>query len=213
MKRSSLHVVALCYGCLVAPPAQAQAPVEKIDVQNSRVYVFVAKKGAGHDHGVEGRLAAGTVRLGQAAGAGDMTFDLKAFQVDSDVARRFIGLPGETDASDQAAATTNMRSAAVLDVAQFAAAKYTIDAAKPVAAVAGLPGASYQFDGELELHGVKKKISFYGGVEALDGGRIRIRGRFPLKQTDFGIKPFSKLLGAVGIADELQVYGDIILVP
>jgi hypothetical protein len=33
-----------------------------------------------------------------------------------------------------------------------------------------------------------------------------------LKQTDFGIKPFSKLLGAV-VVDELAIYGDIYLTP
>ncbi|MGV2340918.1 MAG UNVERIFIED_CONTAM: hypothetical protein LVR18_45365 [Planctomycetaceae bacterium] len=35
-----------------------------VDLQASRVYVFVGKTGLGHDHGVEGRLKSGQVTLG-----------------------------------------------------------------------------------------------------------------------------------------------------
>jgi len=213
MKRVTSLFVAFCCGIVAAPLAQAQAPPEKINVADSRVYVFVDKNPRGHQHGVEGRLSAGTVRLGQAAGAGQMTFDLLSFQVDSDVGRRYVGLEGQTDEGDQVSATDSMRGASVLDVAKFATAKFTIDSAKPVAAVEGIAGTAHQFDGELDLHGVKKRISFVAGAETIEGGRVRIRGRFSLKQTDFGIKPFTKFFGAIGVADELQVHGDIYLVP
>jgi polyisoprenoid-binding protein YceI len=202
----------LAVWCAWAAPARGQSPVEKIDVQTSRVYVFVAKKGAGHDHGVEGRLTAGAVRLGAAANAGELTFDLLTFQADTDAARRYVGLPPGTDAATQAKVTANMHGSGVLDVAQFATAKFVIHSVTPVTAQ-GLPGTPYQFDGELELHGVKRAIRFLSGAETIEGGRVRIRGGFTLKQTDFGITPYSKLLGAVGVADELRIYGDLVLTP
>ena len=40
-----------------------------------------------------------------------------------------------------------------------------------------------------------------------------MRGTVELKQTDFGIKPYSKLFGAVGVSDELRVYGEIWIRP
>ena len=42
-------------------------------------------------------------------------------------------------------------------------------------------------------------------------GRIRVLGSFTIKQTDFGIKPYSKAFGTIGVADELTIYGDVIL--
>jgi polyisoprenoid-binding protein YceI len=196
-----------------ASRAEAQSPPEKIDVQKSRVYVFVDKNPRGHQHAVEGRLSAGSIKLGKEGAAGEMTFDMQSFQVDSDDARRYIGLEGDTAEADQISATNSMRGATVLDVAKFATAGFTLDSVKLAPAQAGLAGTPYQFDGELDLHGVKKKISFIAGVESIDGGRTRIRGEFALKQTDYGIKPFTKLFGAIGVADEVRVHGDIYLVP
>jgi hypothetical protein len=34
---------------------------------------------------------------------------------------------------------------------------------------------------------------------------------FAIKQTDFGMKPYKKLGGVVGVADELRITGDILV--
>ncbi len=44
-------------------------------------------------------------------------------------------------------------------------------------------------------------------------GLVRLRGHFTIKQTDFGIHPYSKLGGAVAVADEVKIAGDIWLSP
>ena len=38
---------------------------------------------------------------------------------------------------------------------------------------------------------------------------MHLRGGFTLLQSQFGITPFTKAFGAVGVADELKVYGDL----
>ena len=38
-----------------------------------------------------------------------------------------------------------------------------------------------------------------------DAGRITASGRIPLRQTDFGIRPYSALLGSLRVADEVSV--------
>jgi hypothetical protein len=42
---------------------------------------------------------------------------------------------------------------------------------------------------------------------------MKLTGSFPLKQTDYGIKPYSTFLGAVKVSDELQITGDLLLIP
>jgi len=36
---------------------------------------------------------------------------------------------------------------------------------------------------------------------------------FKIRQTDYGIKPFSRVLGAVGVKDELLISGDLWIMP
>ena len=49
-------------------------------------------------------------------------------------------------------------------------------------------------------------------LEEKDGWH-HVRSGFRILQADYGIKPFSKILGAVGVTDELIIYGDLWLVP
>ena len=41
------------------------------------------------------------------------------------------------------------------------------------------------------------------------GKQTRVRGAFRVKQTDFGITPFSKAFGTIGVADTLVIYGEL----
>lgn len=193
--------------------SDASAQSGSVVVEHSRVYVFVAKKGAGHDHGIEGRVASGEVHLDRAEDVGRITFDLRAFGADTSAARQFFRLPGETPAETQAEVNGNMHGAGVLDVARFPTAEFTIARLRPLPPEAGQAGRPYQLDGELTLHGVKRPLQITATAETVDGGLVRLRGRFAIVQTAYGIKPFSKLLGAVGVGDELQVYGDVYLRP
>jgi hypothetical protein len=44
-------------------------------------------------------------------------------------------------------------------------------------------------------------------------GWWQLRGAFRIRQTDFGIQPYTKLLGAIGVADVLTIYGDLYIAP
>jgi hypothetical protein len=69
----------------------------------------------------------------------------------------------------------------------------------------------YQLDGQFTLHGGTRPLRFFAEARAESGG-IRLRGAFALLQTDYGVKPFSKALVAVGVTDKLKIYGDILIV-
>jgi polyisoprenoid-binding protein YceI len=102
-----------------------------VDLQTSRVYVFVGKRGLGHEHAVEGSLAAGTLRLGAAEQAGRLVFDMRSFRADTAAARRLLELPGETDPDTHRQVTDNMLGPDVLDVARHPQAIFDVASANP----------------------------------------------------------------------------------
>jgi polyisoprenoid-binding protein YceI len=60
--------------------------------------------------------------------------------------------------------------------------------------------------GELELAGVKRPVTFE--LEAADG---RVRGTLPVTQSDWGIKPYRGLMGALKVRDTVEVVLDVAL--
>lgn len=190
----------------------ASAQSGSVSLEHSKIYVFVGKKGAGHEHGVEGRLAAGELHLDRAQDSGSLTFDVRNFAADTDAARKFFNLPGQTDADTQAQVNANMHGKAVLDSGKFPTAEFVIKSVQALPPEANVAGRPYQLDGEFTLHGVKKPLRVIATGESVNGW-LRLRGRFAMKQTDFEITPFSKFLGAVGVTNELRVYGDLWIQP
>lgn len=181
-----------------------------VDLTDSRVYIFVGKTGLGHDHGVEGRLKAGAIRLGATQHAGVFVFDMTSFDADTPAARRYVGLEANTDASTREKVNANMRGSAVLDVEQFPEARFEIESAKPLTQLSKQGNPLYEILGQFTLHGVTQPLRFR--AEAIsDKSGNRLRTGFVIRQSQFGIKPFTKAFGAVGVADELRIYGDIVL--
>jgi polyisoprenoid-binding protein YceI len=56
-------------------------------------------------------------------------------------------------------------------------------------------------DGELELRGTRRPVSFELAIRN-DG---RLTGEAVIKQTDFGMKPYSALFGTLKVADEVRI--------
>ncbi len=177
-------------------------------LKGSRVYTHVFKTGLGHEHAVEGMVKAGSLRLGASQGAGQIVFDMSSYCADTDAARKYIGLDGATDAATQQQVNANMLGSAVLDVERFPTAVFKIDSAKRTSQASnrGLP--IYQLAGEFTLHGVTRKLTVAADAEEKNGW-THLRGNFSINQTDYGMKPFSKAFGAVGVADQLTIYGDL----
>jgi len=194
-----------------APAAAPPAPGD-VDLAKSRVYVFVGKTGLGHNHAVSGLLQAGRVMLGAADQAGMLVFDMRSFTADTIEARKALGLSGETDASTQQQVQANMTGPDVLDVARHPTATFQIRSALSAKQqVSGRPPI-YELLGTFTLHGVAREVMI--PVEVVQPGEwLRLRGMFVIKQTDFGMKPYKKLGGVVGVADELRITGDLFVRP
>jgi polyisoprenoid-binding protein YceI len=185
-----------------------QLEPHQISVQKSRVYIFVDKTGLGHPHGVEGRLNSGSLTLGAGEEAGELVFDMNSFDADTDAARRYVGLSGSTDASTRRQVNDNMKNTSILNVGQFPTATFAIKSATLLEKKSRTGAPLYELTGEFTLRGKTRPIKFEAEAEQKDH-MTHVHGRFSILQTQYGITPFRKALGAVGVADQLIIHGDL----
>ncbi len=199
-------------------PAQEAVPVgaspvpAEVQLEASRIFVFADKTGLGHQHAVEARLLSSTLVLGADQAAGKLVFDMASFDADTERARKRLGLKGTTDEATRSAVNENMHSAAVLDVAKYPTATFEIASAKATGAFTSSGNPTYLLEGNFTLHGTTKPQAITVHAEQVRGW-LHVRGGFAINQSAFGIKPYTKALGAIGVADELKIYGELFVVP
>lgn len=178
----------------------------------SRIFVFVDKSGFGHQHGVEARLLESELVLGAHEKAGRLVFDMNSFDADTDRARAYVGLAGSTDAGTRGAVNANMKGEDVLNVQRYPTAVFEMVTARSLQqrSSRGLP--LYELSGSFTLHGTTRGLKIPVEVDQVKGW-LHIRGNFSILQSDYGMKPYSKAFGAVGVADMLKIYGDLYVAP
>lgn len=66
--------------------------------------------------------------------------------------------------------------------------------------------------GKVSLHGRERSIEFPMRVTMAEG-RATAEGTFQVRQSDFGITPYRKFLGAVGVKDEVRVSFRVVATP
>jgi polyisoprenoid-binding protein YceI len=66
--------------------------------------------------------------------------------------------------------------------------------------------------GDLSIAGRSRQVTLDLTIEA-NGAERRLSGRLPVVQSDFGIKPFSAMLGALKVKDEVEIGLDVRLPP
>lgn len=163
-----------------------------ISVQKSRVCIFVDKTGLGHQQGVEGRLKSGSLTLGAAEEAGELVFDINSFDADTDAARGYVGLTGST----RRQVNDNMKNTSILNAGQFPIATFAIKSATLLEKKSRTGAPLYELIGEFTLRGKTRPIKLEAEAEIKDN-MTHVRGRFAILQTQYGITPFRKALGAV----------------
>ncbi len=183
-----------------------------VQIEVSRVYVYVEKTGLGHQHAVEAKLLASTLVLGAEQNAGKLVFDMTSFDADTPIARKRLGLAGTTDEATRTTVNENMRGSAVLDVANFPTATFDVASAKATGESSKRGRPTFRLVGNFTLHGTTKPLEITVEVEQ-ERGWLRVHGGFAINQTAYGIKPYSKVFGAIGVADQLKILGDIFVAP
>ncbi len=183
-----------------------------LNLEHSRVYIHVKKSGlVGHEHAVEGKLSSGDIRIAD-VGKGRVVFDMQSFVADTEAARQYIGMKSEIDDATKKKVNDNMLGVEVLDVKHFPEAIFEITeiSARNTMSPRQLP--EYSVKGNFTLHGKTKKIEVISDLET-NNGWLHLRGGFKILQSHYGMKPYSKMMGAVGVADELTIFGDFWIAP
>jgi len=229
----------LVAGCRVSPPQpganaapaalSAEAPVEgasdswsrppagaalyDIDAARSLLRLLVYRGGAmaavGHNHVIQNRALSGWVDpvVGDAQAGFFLQIPVADFSVDEGAARAEQGPDFADEVSAEAKAGTrhNMLSAALLDAAVY-----------PNIAIRGSQligtGTTYQATVQIAIAGhiSTQKISFDVTRSA---DVLTATAEFPLRQTSLGLTPFSVMMGALRVEDEIRVKLTLVAVP
>ena len=74
-------------------------------------------------------------------------------------------------------------------------------------------GAAVTMTGTLNLGGVEKSVTLVADAVEGASGALKVTGSFPLKLTDYGLKPPSLMLGTMKVGDKVTVRYDLTLRP
>jgi len=180
-------------------------PVYRIDPGASVVTLTVRRAGSlarlGHDHVVASRSVQGYVSARE--GRADLYVPLSELSVDEPALRAQAGLDTQPTAADIEGTRSNMQDK-VLRVQEFPYALVQVRGVDAQALAAGRAQATVS----VTLLG-RSRSSTVPLELVSTAQRLGARGTLELKQTDFGIAPFSILGGAVQVKDEVEVRFDI----
>jgi hypothetical protein len=199
------------------PPADAHGPAYRIDSAHSELRLLVYRAGAlaalGHDHVIVNRALEGWVSPAgsSAAAAFFLSIPTSGFIVDEAAARAQEGAGFSEEVGDDAKAGTlhNMLSPALLDAQNYAA--ITVQSISIEPGAAQVPPA----DGQVSPAGMQAtlRITVAGHDSTLvlpftvetSAGRLHAQAAFTVQQTALGLTPFTALLGALRVDDQLRV--------
>ncbi|MBI5115070.1 YceI family protein [Candidatus Poribacteria bacterium] len=198
---------------LMAIPRPAMAAQYVIDPAKSELVVRLFRGGVAaafaHNHVIRATdFSGGTSFDPEFPSATSMSVETRAdsLQVDEPAVRQKYGLTEVVSDKDRKKIQATMESAEQLDVARFPKMKFQSTKVEKES------DGKYIVSGELTIHGVKRSVSFPVTVSD-KGEELRGQASLRFKQSDFGIKPFSIMLGAVRNEDEAILYMDVVATP
>ena len=167
--------------------------VYRIDPATSLVVIEARRGGSlahlGHDHVIASHAVQGLIAPDD--GRSDLYVQLDQLVVDEPELRSEAKFDTQPSADDIEGTRQNMLRALQAEQYPFALiAVSRLDAARLKAVIS--------------LHGTERTVEVPAEIEA-SAQELTISGRFALAQTDFGVKPFSILGGALLVQDQVNV--------
>lgn len=181
--------------------AASSAPVYRIDPAKSRILVYIYREGSlskvGHDHVAASREVHGYALLpdGLAGARADFYFPVAGMSMDEPELRRDAGFTSEISPDD--VESTRQRMLRLL-----AAEKHPHVRVHAVRSAGTPPEVTLAAD--LTVNGVTRSVKVPARVKA-GNGRLIVEGETGIRQTEYGITPFSVLGGALAVKDQLHV--------
>jgi len=186
--------------------AQAQARPYSIIASESTFIVLVGKAGLfsalGHDHTIAVKSFSGRVHV-PASGINQASLEFEVETTSLTVADQ--GISDKERAEIQEAMQT-----AVLETSRFPKISFRSTSVANVKPSEN--SQSFTLNGNLTLHGVTKPIAV-PVVVTITPEQLRATGEATIKQTDFGIKPYSAASGTIKVKNELRLSFRIVAKP
>lgn len=176
---------------------------------DSVVHILVYRDGPlarlGHDHAVTARRIHGYAWWPDGGdGRSDLYLAIAELDVDDPDAREAAGFTSEPTAADIDGTRRNMLASLEADTYPHAWLKADLPPNGPF-----IGGAEFIASVELTLHGASRPLSVPVVLKATDDG-FRVTGSFTVRQTEYGITPFSVFGGALSVRDELDLSFDLV---
>jgi polyisoprenoid-binding protein YceI len=199
-------------GVVAPPPGSPQAPRHEgrpFDVasRESLLTILAFRGGTlakvGHNHVIASHDVSGTFYVPDDVASSTFELHIPVAQLVIDEAdlRAKEGPDFPTDVPDSAKEGTrhNMLSEALLNGAQYPDITLVSQHLEPTT-----PGSQIRADVQVTVRGQTHTMSV-PVVYSLVNGDLTASGELPLKQTDLGLTPFSAMLGALAVQDEMRV--------
>jgi hypothetical protein len=212
MQRASYLALACMLKATAAatPPAATQYIVDSgASKVNIRVYSDGVLARVGHNHVMTSRSLQGFVRAGSASSliTFDLSFPVGELIVDDPQERRAAGqdFPPNLNPAERESTRKNMLSPAVLDAGRF-----PIISMHSVQMSGSVPNV--HFTVLVTIRDVSRETPVDAQL-TLDDSHVTASGEFDLRQSDFGIDPFSIAFGALRIDDRLRISFAVVAAP
>jgi polyisoprenoid-binding protein YceI len=198
---------------VVLAASNASSETFRVDPQRSHLAVRTHRDGIGsglaHDHVVEATEVSGRVEYDPGRPeASSITVETRSasLSVDGPTARRRLGVEGDLSESQRADVAKAMRGPDQLDVARHPTIRFTSTRVVPEG------DGRLRVTGALTLRGVTREVTFPATV-GLEGNALRGRAILTFRQSSFGYRPYSALLGAIRNKDEVSLHVDLLATP
>jgi len=192
--------------------AQRGGQLYVIDAARSRLLIYAYRGGTmarlGHNHVLRATQINGYVHVPASAAATGARFDLRVplaqLLIDEPELRAATGdaFAGERSAADIASTQHNMLGPDNLDAARFP------DVRVHASAISG-DWPALVADIEITLHGVTRAMTVPLLVHH-EQAELTVTGALALRQSDFGITPYSALLGLLAVQDAVTIRFELI---
>lgn len=211
MRGSSALVIAVLFGAI--SPLTANSGEYVVDPDRSEMVVRLFKggfaSGLAHDHVIRASQFGGTMFWDPdqpASAKVEVRSDARALIIDEPEVRARYELEGELADDKRQDVQATMESAKQLDVEAYP------DMLFRSTSVRQFGNGSIEVSGDLTLHGSTRSIRFTTSP-ALEGGSLTASAEIDFLQSDFGIKPYSAMLGAVKNQDGAKLLVRLVATP
>jgi polyisoprenoid-binding protein YceI len=184
---------------LTSAGAQSKARTYSIVAGESSFWVFVGKagifSGLAHNHEIGVKSFTGRVTI-PATGTSAATLELEAD------AKSLAVLDKEVSDKDRTEIYNSMHTA-VLESARYPKITFRSASVTDVKET-GSNNVTFILNGDLTLHGVTRRIAV-PVTATITPQQLKASGKYTLRQTDFGIRPYSAAGGTIKVKNEVVV--------